>query len=74
MRANKKGANPAGGPGMPKGADPPIRDDGGAYDGAGIRSSGLLVGSGDTTCKLRFPKAGTSEYRYLVQHRHGGLG
>ena len=65
LRANKKGANPAGGPGMPKGATPPVVVDGGTYDGAGFRSSGLVVGSGDTQYTLTFPKPGTYEYRCL---------
>ena len=67
VRANTKGANPAGGPGMPTGsaAKPPIVVDGGSYAGDGFRSSGLLVGSGDTQYKLTFPKPGTYEYRCL---------
>lgn len=64
-RANKKGANPANGPGMPKGVAPPVVVDGGSFDGTGFRSSGLLVGSGDTQYKLTFPKAGTYEYLCL---------
>ncbi|MGQ0521204.1 MAG: cupredoxin domain-containing protein [Actinomycetota bacterium] len=64
VRANKKGANPANGPGMPKGGAPPIVD-AGAYDGAGFRNSGLLVSEGDLSYKLTFTRAGTYEYRCL---------
>jgi plastocyanin len=64
VRANKKGANPANGPGMPKGGAPPIVD-AGSFDGAGFRNSGLLVGEGDLSYKLTFTKAGTYEYRCL---------
>lgn len=65
VRANKKGANPANGPGMPKGVAPPVVVDAGPFDGVGFRSSGLLVGEGDTTYRLAFPKPGTYEYRCL---------
>lgn len=64
VRANKKGANPAGGPGMPSGASPPLVIDGGVYE-EGFRNSGLLVGSGDVQYKLTFPTAGTYQYRCL---------
>ena len=64
VRANKKGANPAGGAGMPSGASPPLLVDGGAYE-EGFRNSGLLVGSGDVQYKLTFPTAGTYQYRCL---------
>lgn len=63
VRANKKGANPANGPGMPKGKAPIV--DAGPYDGAGFRNSGLLVGEGDLSYKLTFTRAGTYEYRCL---------
>ena len=64
VKANKKGANPVGGAGMPKGVSPPLVVDGGSYDG-GFRNSGLLVGKGDVQYKLTFPTAGTYEYRCL---------
>ncbi|MGH9281924.1 MAG: cupredoxin domain-containing protein [Acidimicrobiales bacterium] len=64
VKSNKKGVSPVGGPGMPQGASPPFRIDGGSYE-AGFRNSGLLVGSGDVQYKLTFPKAGTYEYRCL---------
>ena len=64
VRANKKGANPAGGPGMPAGVPPPLVGDGGTYQ-EGFRTSGLLVGNGDVQYKLTFPTAGTYEYRCL---------
>ena len=64
VKANRKGANPVGGAGMPKGGSPPLVVDGGSYDG-GFRNSGLLVGKGDVQYKLTFPTAGTYEYRCL---------
>lgn len=72
VRANKKGANPANGPGMPKGGAPPIVD-AGPYDGAGFRNSGLLVGEGDLAYKLTFTRAGTYEYRCLFHTDMDGM-
>lgn len=63
VRANKKGANPAGSPPRPAGAPPPVVIDAGAFDGTGFRNSGLLVGEGDLSWRLRFTQPGT--YRYV---------
>lgn len=62
VRANKKGANPAGSPPRPPGP-PPVVVDAGQFDGNGFRNSGLLVGEGDVSWRLTFTKPGT--YTYL---------
>jgi plastocyanin len=62
VRANKKGANPLNSPPRPPGASVV---DGGSFDGAGFRNSGLLVGQGDLTYRLTVTKPGTYQYRCL---------
>lgn len=63
VRANKKGAGPSGSPPRPAGARPPVVIDAGTFDGTGFRNSGLLVGEGDLSWRLRFTQPGT--YTYL---------
>jgi plastocyanin len=68
--ANRKGADPAGGPGQPP-PDPdappsatPIVVDGGSFDGQGYRNSGLLVSLGTPVeYRLTFTTPGTYKYR-----------
>jgi len=68
--ANRKGADPVGGPGQPV-PDPaapatgtPVLVDGGSFDGQGFRSSGLLVSVGDPVeYRLTFTTPGTYRYR-----------
>lgn len=70
VRANRKGADPAGGPGQPPpdlsapAASSPVVVDGGSFDGQGFRSSGLLVDVGaPVEYRLTFTKPGTYKYR-----------
>lgn len=69
-KANRKGADPAGGPGQPP-PDPhappsatPVVVDGGSFDGQGYRNSGLLVSIGTPVeYRLTFTTPGTYKYR-----------
>lgn len=70
VRANRKGADPAGGPGQPPpdlkapASATPIVVDGGGFDGQGYRNSGLLVSIGTPVeYRLTFTTAGTYKYR-----------
>jgi len=69
-KANRKGADPAGGPGQappdPRAAPSatPIVVDGGSFDGQGFRNSGLLVSIGTPVeYRLTFTTPGTYKYR-----------
>ena len=80
---NEKAFAPVGGPGQPApppnapppSAGPPIFVDGGSWDGAGVRSSGIFVSFPPGPLfgyKLSFTKAGTYTYKCLIHDKMEG--